>query len=255
MTSRDFEGKFVLVTGASRGIGKAIAEQFATHGASVAIHYNTNRVLAEQAKASLPGGPHLLVSADLADSADAERLVGTVVRQFGRLDILVNNAGIYELHPPTTAEFSQWKAAWDRTIAVNLTAPAHLSFFAIQQMLQTGGGSIVNISSRGAFRGEPKSPAYGAAKAGLNALGQSLAKALASQKIFVYTVAPGWVETDMALPHTSGANGDSMRAESPLNRIGSPDEIARIVLFLASEKSQYMTGCIVDANGASYLRT
>jgi NAD(P)-dependent dehydrogenase (short-subunit alcohol dehydrogenase family) len=178
-----------------------------------------------------------------------------VVREFGRLDILVNNAGIYELHPPATAEFSRWKEAWDRTIAVNLTAPAHLSFFAIQQMLRTGGGSIVNISSRGAFRGEPESPAYGAAKAGLNALGQSLAKALAPHNIFVYTVAPGWVDTDMALPHTSGANGDTVRAQSPLNRMGSPDEIARIVLFLASEKSQYMTGCIIDANGASYLRT
>jgi 3-oxoacyl-[acyl-carrier protein] reductase len=255
MTPRDFEGKFVLVTGASRGIGRSIAEQFAVHGASVAVHYHTNRALAEQVKASLPGGPHFLISADLANPVNARELVETVAQKFGRLDILVNNAGIFELHPPTAMEFPRWKEAWDRTIAVNLTAPAHLSFFAIQQMLRTGGGSIVNISSRGAFRGEPKSPAYGAAKAGLNALGQSLAKALAPHNIFVYTVAPGWVETDMAQPHTSGADGDNIRAQSPLNRVGSPDEIARIVLFLASEKSQYMTGCIVDANGASYLRT
>jgi NAD(P)-dependent dehydrogenase (short-subunit alcohol dehydrogenase family) len=255
MTPRDFEGKIVLVTGASRGIGKSVAEHFAAHGARVAVHYNTNRATAEKVKASLPGGPHLLLQADLANPVNAKGLIETVGQEMGRLDVLVNNAGIYELHPPATAEFPQWKEAWDRTIAVNLTAPAHLSYFAVQQMLRQTGGSIVNISSRGAFRGEPKAPAYGAAKAGLNALGQSMAKALAPHNIFIYTIAPGWVETDMASPYSSGSEGDEVKTQSPLNRIGRPEEIARIVLFLASEKSQYMTGCIIDANGASYLRT
>ncbi len=255
MTSRDFEGRIVLVTGASRGIGRSVAEQFAAHGARVAVHYNAHRALAESVKASLPGGGHIVVQADLADPGSTGALVETVVRDMGTLDILVNNAGIFEVHPPATTEFLQWKEAWDRTIAVNLSAPAHLSFFAVRQMLRHGGGSIINISSRGAFRGEPHAPAYGAAKAGLNALGQSLAKALAPHNIFVYTIAPGWVETDMALPHVNGPEGDAVRTQSPLNRIGRPGEIARIVLFLASEKSHYMTGCIIDANGASYLRT
>ncbi len=255
MTPGEFEGKTVLVTGASRGIGRSVAEQFAQCGARVALHCNVHRPLAENVKASLPGNRHLVVQADLADPAAARGLIETVTREMGTLDILVNNAGIFEVHPPATSDFPEWKKTWDRTIALNLSAPAHLSFFAIREMLRQGGGSIINISSRGAFRGEPEAPAYGAAKAGLNALGQSLARALAPHKIFVYTVAPGWVETDMALPYVSGTTGDAVRSQSPLNRIGRPGEIARIVLFLASEKSQYMTGCIIDANGASYLRT
>ncbi len=255
MTSGEFEGKIVLVTGASRGIGRSIAEEFAAHGARVALHCNANRALAEGVKTSLPGSGHVVAQADLADPENARGLVQTVVQEMGTIDILVNNAGIYELHPPADAEFPQWKEAWDRTIAVNLMSPAHLSFFAVREMLRHRGGSIINISSRAAFRGEPEAPAYGAAKAGLNALGQSLARALAPHNIFIYTLAPGWVETDMAFPYVSGADADAVRAQSPLNRIGRPEEIARIVLFLASEKSQYMTGCIIDANGASYLRT
>ena len=255
MTPRDFEGKIVLVTGASRGIGKSVAEQFAAHGARVAIHCNRNQAQAEKVKESLPGGPHVVIRADLGDPSSAGDLIDSVVREMGTLNILVNNAGIFETHPPTSSAFPRWKEAWDRTIAVNLTAPAHLSYFAVREMLRQGGGSIINISSRGAFRGEPKAPAYGAAKAGLNALGQSLAGALAPHNIFVYTLAPGWVDTDMAAPYASGAGADALRAQSPLNRIGRPEEIARVVLFLASEQSQYMTGCIIDANGASYLRT
>lgn len=255
MSRLEFEGKIVLVTGASRGIGKAIAEHFAAAGARVAVHYNANQATAERVKASLPGGPHLLIQADLENPDNARGLIETVVQEMGRLDILVNNAGIYDLHPPQLAEYDQWKSAWDRTIAVNLTAPAHLSFFATKQMMKQGGGSIVNISSRGAFRGEPEAPAYGASKAGLNALGQSMARALAPHNIHVTSLAPGWVETDMATPLLAGPEGEEIRAQSPLHRVGRPEEMARIVLFLASERSQYMTGCIIDANGASYLRS
>ena len=255
MSTREFDGSIVLVTGASRGIGKAVAEQFAAAGARVAVHYNVNRAPAERVKASLPGGPHLLIQTDLENPDNARGLVETVVQETGRLDVLVNNAGIFDLHPPQLAEYEQWKSAWDRTIAVNLTAPAHLSFFAAKQMLKQGGGSIINISSRGAFRGEPEAPAYGASKAGLNAFGQSMAKALAPHNVFVHTIAPGWVETDMATPLLTGPEGDAIRAQSPLNRIARPEEVARIALFLASERSQFMTGGIVDVNGASYLRS
>jgi NAD(P)-dependent dehydrogenase (short-subunit alcohol dehydrogenase family) len=255
MSTHEFEGKVVLVTGASRGIGKAVAEQFAGAGARVAVHYNSNRAPAERVKASLPGGPHLLIQADMENPDNARGLVETVVQEMGRLDVLVNNAGIFDLHPPHQAEYEQWKSAWDRTIAVNLTSPAHLSFFAARQMMKQGGGSIVNISSRGAFRGEPEAPAYGASKAGLNALGQSMARALAPYNIAIHSLAPGWVETDMAAPLLAGPEGPAILAQSPLNRVGRPEEMARIVLFLASERSQYMTGCIIDANGASYLRS
>jgi NAD(P)-dependent dehydrogenase (short-subunit alcohol dehydrogenase family) len=122
-------------------------------------------------------------------------------------------------------------------------------------MIKRNRGNIVNISSRGAFRGEPESPAYGASKAGLNSFSQSMAQSLAPHNIFVYVVAPGFVQTEMVAELLSGPDGKSIREQSPLGRVATPDEIARTVLFLASEGTDYLTGCIVDINGASYLRT
>ena len=122
-------------------------------------------------------------------------------------------------------------------------------------MVERGGGRIVNVSSRGAFRGEPNAPAYGASKAGLNAMSQSLAQKLAPHGIFVCVVAPGFVETDMASSSLSGPDGDAIRSQSPLNRVATAEEVARAILFLASEGTEFMTGCILDVNGASYLRS
>jgi NAD(P)-dependent dehydrogenase (short-subunit alcohol dehydrogenase family) len=181
--------------------------------------------------------------------------VGRVVAGMGGLNILVNNAGMFELHPVEKTDPDRWADIWERTVDVNLRAPALLSFAAARHMITQGGGSIINIGSRGAFRGEPTAPAYGASKAGLHALGQSLATALAPHRILVHTIAPGWVETDMGLPYLHGPEGESVRNQSPLGRVGQPEEIARIVLFLASPRSEYLTGCIIDANGASYLRS
>ena len=122
-------------------------------------------------------------------------------------------------------------------------------------MIEQGNGRIVNVSSRGAFRGEPTGPAYGASKAGLNSMGQSLAKYLAPYNIFVGTVAPGFVETDMAKDFLDGPQGDAVRNQSPLKRVARPEEVAYTILFLASAGAEFLTGCIVDVNGASYLRT
>jgi len=122
-------------------------------------------------------------------------------------------------------------------------------------MIKQGSGKIVNISSRGAFRGEPAAPAYGASKAGLNAMGQSLAIALAPHNIFVYTIAPGFVETAMARPHLTGKRKNEILNQSPIGRVAKPEEIAKTVVFLASEGTDFLTGCIIDVNGASYLRS
>ena len=122
-------------------------------------------------------------------------------------------------------------------------------------MIRQGGGRIINITSRGAFRGEPDGPAYAASKAGMNAMSQSLAKALAPHKICVFAIAPGWVDTDMAKPLLEGPDGDAIRAQSPMNRVATPKEVARTILFLASEGTDALTGCIIDVNCASYLRT
>lgn len=251
----NFTNKIVLVTGASRGIGRVIAHMFAEAGARVAVHYHRNRQLAEETAAGLAGGPHLVVQADMADAAAVQALVERVVTEWGRLDILINNAGIFEEHPPAEVGYDAWLAAWQRTINTNLIGAANLCFCAAQHMIRQGGGRIVNVSSRGAFRGEPDAPAYGASKAGLNAMGQSLAKALAPHQIFVHTVAPGFVETEMAREALAGERGVETRNQSPLGRVAQPEEVARTVLFLAAEGTEFLTGCIVDVNGASYLRT
>ncbi|MDX1520559.1 MAG: SDR family oxidoreductase [Anaerolineae bacterium] len=252
----DFSNKIALITGASRGIGRVIAQMMAEAGARVVVHYRGNRPAAEQTLAGLAGGPHLLAQADLAEAEAVRQLVETVVAEMGRIDIVVNNAGIFDLHPITKVSFADWQSIWQRTIATNLFGPANLIFLAAQQMIKQGqGGRIVNVSSRGAFRGEPQAPAYGASKAGLNAMGQSLAQALAPHNIFVHTVAPGFVETDMAEHVLSGPGGDAIRNQSPLGRVAKPEEVARTVLFLAAEGTEFLTGCIVDVNGASYLRT
>jgi len=251
----DFSGQNVLVTGASRGVGRAIAQAFAEHGAGVIVHCRSNRSAAEATLASLGDGPHHLLAADLRDPVAVQQLATDAARVAGRVDVLVNNAGVYEDHPVSSVTYEQWQAAWSRVIGANLLGPANLSYCVAQHMRERGGGRIVNVSSRGAFRGEPSGPAYGASKAGLNALGQSLAKALGDQGIFVFTVAPGFVETDMASEMLAGPRGDFIRGESPLGRVARPEEVAWTVLFLAAPGSEFLTGCIVDVNGASYLRT
>ena len=250
-----FDGMVVLVTGGSRGIGRAVAEQFAAQRATVAVQFRAARQAADDTVAALPGGGHLALQADLADPGQVRSLVDRVVGELGGIDVLVNNAGVYQEHPILATGWQEWQEAWRRTIDTNLIGPANLLHAVVPHMVAAGGGRIVNVSSRGAFRGEPDHPAYGASKAGLNSLGQSMARALGPHGIYVTTVAPGYVETDMAAPFLEGAGGDAIRAQSPLNRAATPEEVARVVVFLASPGTEYLTGAIVDVNGASYLRT
>jgi len=250
----DFKDKTVLVTGSSRGIGKVTAGMFAEAGAKVIIHYRQNKEEAEKTLNKLPGSGHFMVGANLEYKENIEHMMETIFSKTERVDILVNNAGIYKECALQNSTFSEWSANWERTIAINLSAVAHLSYYIGNRMIAGGGGCIVNISSRGAFRGEPNAPAYGASKAGLNALSQCLAKALAPHGIFVYAIAPGFVETEMAEEALSGPEGDAIRNQSPLGRVAKPEDVAQAVLMLASKGSEFMTGTIVDVNGASYLR-
>ncbi len=182
-------------------------------------------------------------------------MITTAVNEMGRLDILVNNAGIYQEHPLAGVSYEEWQESWQLVLGTNLIGAANVSFCAARQMIKQGGGRIVNISSRGAFRGEPTAPAYGASKAGMNAMSQSMAKYLAPYNVFIGVVAPGFVQTDMARGLLDGPAGDEIRNQSPLGRVARPEEVAYAALFLASEGSQFMTGAIIDVNGASYLRT
>ena len=250
MTSRA-----ILVTGASRGIGQAIAEAFAAAGDRVAVHYGSSAHRAAEVLAALPGEGHVLVQADLADADAVRAMVDQAASELGGLDVLVNNAGIFESHPVTEVSYEDWQAAWQAHLGVNLIGAANACWCAVRHMRAAGGGRIINVSSRGAFRGEPGQPAYGASKAGLNALGQSLARALAPYKIAVTGVAPGYVETEMVTGTLTGPAGDEIRAQSPFGRIATPAEIAAAVLYLAAPEAEWASGTIIDLNGASYLRS
>jgi len=245
----------VLVTGASRGIGRAIAVAFAADGCRVAVHYGSSKGMAEDVVASLQGEGHLVVQADMGDADGVRSAVDAAAERLGGLDVLVNNAGVFRAHPPTQTSYDNWREAWSRTLEVNLVGAANATFCAIPHLIAAGGGAVVNVSSRGAFRGEPTCPAYGASKAGMNAFGQSMAVALAPHRIAVGTVAPGFVETEMARGVLDGPGGDAVRNQSPYGRVARPEEVAAAVLWLASPEARFSTGTIIDVNGASYLRS
>lgn len=245
-------GRAVLVTGASRGIGRSVAEVFAAHGDRVAVHYNASAEQAAGVHAGLPGDGHVLVHGDVTDPAAVRSFVDEAATRLGGLDVVVNNAAVFPPHPILESSYADWQEAWRQTLAANLVGPANVCWCAARHM--GTGGRIVNVSSRGAFRGEPGQPAYGASKAGLNSLTQSLALVLGTHGIAVTAVAPGYVETDMANAHLKSPRGPEIRAQSPFNRVARPEEIAAAVLYLASPEAEWATGAVLDLNGASYLR-
>lgn len=257
MAQSELTGKIALVTGASRGIGRAVAVQLAAAGATVAVHYRSDREAAMETLASLAGTGHDVVQADVADPEQVERMVAEVAERLGGLDLLVNNAGIYVEHAlPGLAEldYPTWQKVWRETLDVNLVGAANAAFCAARLMAKRGGGRIINVGSRGAYRGEPTAPAYAASKAGMHAMSQSLALSLGPLGIAVTAVAPGWVETDMTREALASERGEEVRAQSPLGRVATAEEIASVVLFLAMPGSEWVTGGVIDANGASYLR-
>jgi NAD(P)-dependent dehydrogenase (short-subunit alcohol dehydrogenase family) len=228
---------------------------FAERGDRVAVHCRDAVAAAEAVRESLPGSGHATVRADLADADAVRSMVDAAANALGGLDVLVNNAGIYAGHPVLGTSYEEWQAAWRGTLGVNLVGAANVTWCAVRHMAASGrGGRIVNVGSRGAYRGEPTHPAYGASKAGLHAFGQSLAVALAPHGITVASVAPGYVQTDMAAAQLATPVGDAIRAQSPFNRVATPEEIAAAVVYLASPEATWSSGAVLDLNGASYLR-
>ena len=254
MSTLSLENRAALVTGANRGIGRAIANLLAANGAQIAIHYGSDSNAADKVLKELPGEGHITLQADLANPLKSRSLASRAATELGHLDIVINNAGIFEPHPIDLLRAEDWQNSWDRTIAINLTAPALIMHAAVPHLEKAGVGHIVNITSRGAFRGEPEAPAYGVAKAGLNSLTQSLAIKLAPKNIHLVAVAPGWVLTDMTESYLDGPAGPGIRSQSPLNRTATADEIAQVVLLAVSGKADALTGGVIDVNCASYLR-
>ncbi|MGV9692021.1 SDR family NAD(P)-dependent oxidoreductase [Streptomyces sp. NPDC003444] len=249
-------GRRVLVSGASRGLGAEVARAFAANGDRVAVHFATRAEEARTTLDSLRGTGHVLVGGDLADPTAAATVADTAAEALGGIDVLVNNAAVNLRHTLAETPYEEWVEVWRRHVSVNLLATAHLSHLAARRMIdQASGGRIVNIGSRGAFRGEPDHPAYGATKAAVHALGQSLAVSLAPHGIGVASVAPGFFATERVAPRLEGPEGAAIRAQSPFGRVATPAEIAAAVLWLASPDAEWASGSILDLNGASHLRS
>jgi len=245
-------GKLAIVTGGGRGIGAAVAKALAQRGCRVLITYRSNVDAAADTMMALPGDGHDARQCDVTD-ADA---VAQLFEDLGEsVDIVVNNAAIYEESTFLDASYEDWQRVWRDTIDANLVGPANVIFHAGRSMARRGGGVIVCVSSRGAFRGEPTAPAYGASKAGLNQLSQSAAKALAPSNVVVGVVAPGFVDTAMAAEVLQGPRGDAIRGDSPFNRVASVEEVAEAVLYFTNTDAKWSSGAIIDVNGASYLRS
>ena len=247
-------GKIVLITGASRGIGRETARLFASEGATVIINYKSNEEAAKELLSTLEGENHFLYPADMADPEALKKMVDHIIERYGQIDVLVNNAGIFTPHPIDEVDYDTWMNAWKYTLGVNLIGLSNLTYLVAQHMMENKYGHIINVSSRGAFRGEPDFVAYGASKGGLNSFSQSMAKALGKYNISVTAVAPGFVETEMAIPTLESEKGDFIRNESPFGRVASPIEVAHTIVFLAKDESKFLSGGIVDINGASFLR-
>ncbi|MET0416196.1 MAG: SDR family oxidoreductase [Actinoplanes sp.] len=246
-------GRAVLVTGASRGIGRAIAKAFAVNGDRVAVNYRSNAKLAEELVDELPGEGHLAVQADVADPDAVQHMVDTVASAFGGLDVLVNNAGVFIEHPIMTSSYEDWQAAWRSEIDINLVGAANTTYWAVRHM--KAGGRVVNLSSRGAFRGELNCAGDAASKGGLTSFAQTIALELAPHGIAVASVAPGWVETEMTTQYVNGPGADAILAQSPFGRVAQPDEVANAILYLASPGAEWASGSVLHLNGASYLRS
>lgn len=249
-----------LVTGASRGIGRATAIALSARGEKVAVHYGSRREDAELTLAALHGDGHVLVGGDLSDLDTAQQIVLEAEAGLGQVDVLVNNAGIAPGpatdHPVETTDYPTWQQRVTRMLEVDLTAPANLSYLVARSLIaREAPGVIVNVGSRGAFRGEPGAPAYAAAKAGLHAFGQSMAVALAPHRIAVASVAPGFIATERQQAKLAGADGDALRAQSPFGRVGTAEEVASAILYLTAPEAQWASGTILDLNGASHLRS
>ncbi len=247
--------KTALVTGASRGIGRAIAVRLATDGFRVAVHYNANRTAADETLSLMPGGGHVSLPADLTDPNAAETLALAALNALGgRVDVLIHNAGIYEPTPILTSRnLGVWREAMQRQMQVNFWAGADLAYSLAPAMAEAGWGRIIQIASRAGHRGEAGHAGYAASKAAQINFVKSLAMELAPAGVGCFGIAPGWTETDMAASALS-ERGDAIRAEIPLGRVALPADIAALVGFLITEAADYLSGNIIDANGASYLR-
>ncbi len=230
----------ILITGASRGIGAATFELLRSSGHNVVGH-------------STRGGGEL-IAGDLADPHAPRRIWGATLERLGRIDALVNNAGIYE-GVADDASDDDWQAAWNRTLTINLTSAADLCRLAVAHFRENGGGRIVNVASRAAFRGDsPQHWHYAASKAAILGMTKTIARGYAAENILAFAVAPGFTVSEMTDDYLAGRGGAAIVADIPLGRVTSTDEVAEAIRWLVADAPAASTGSVIDLNGASYVR-
>jgi 3-oxoacyl-[acyl-carrier protein] reductase len=244
----DLSGRVALVTGASRGIGRAIAKRLAAQGATVVAAARADNARATVDEIVGAGGRAELASTDVSDAAQIDALVAGVLERHRRIDVLVNNAGIAR----DQLMLRMKRDDWDAVIATNLTAAFGLTQAVLKPMIRQGGGRIVCVSSVVGQSGNAGQANYAASKAGLIGFVKAVAQEVASRNITVNAVAPGLIETDMTRAITDGAR-EEWAAKIPLKRLGTPDDIAAAVCFLASDEASYITGQVLAVNGGMYM--
>lgn len=249
----DLTGKVILVTGGGRGIGAAIVRAAVRLGAGVVLHDVTATGGAAVVKRDLGDAVHI-AAADLEDGSAVVDVWRAATAWRGHVDVLVNNAGIYE--PADVADdFGRWATAWRRTLAINLEAPGHFCREAIRHFKARGGGIIINLASRAAFRGDdPDYMHYAASKAGIVAMTRTIARGFGRDGITAFAIAPGFVRTDLNAAFFRDYGVDAAARDIPLGAIAEPEDVANMVMVLASGVARHATGTTIDINGASYVR-
>lgn len=230
----------ILLSGASRGIGAATLATLTDAGHRVVGHSTA--------------GAGALLAADFTDPAAPRALWDAALAELGHIDVLVNNAGVFEAIADDSDD-AAWHAAWARTLAINLQASADLSRLALAHFRTRGGGRIVNVASRAAYRGDsPQHWHYAASKAGMIAMTKSIARGYAADNILAFAVCPGFTMTGMAEEYLGSRGGEKLLADIPLGRVADASEIAETIRWLASDAPASATGAVIDVNGASYVR-
>ena len=249
----DLKGQSILVTGASQGIGRAIARELMAKGARVVAHYNARRQAALDLIGAYPETGSIALQADMDQPEEVIKLFEESVRQLGGLHTLVVNAGIFPPHK-VSGDTSDWWAVWKRTLAVNLDAAGLLTKLGITHFQSEGGGRFIYIGSRAAFRGETEDfLAYAASKGGLTSLARTVARSFGKDRITSFTIAPGFTRTAMAEPFIAAYGEETLLKEISLPELTVPEDIAPLAAFICSGSMDHATGTVIDVNAGSYM--
>ena len=248
----DLTGKVVVITGGSRGIGAETARRMAAADAQVIINYHSSDAAANAVVSEI-GERAIAIRTDIADPEALQAMVDDVASRFGTIDVLVNNAAVFDYNPFDGDDYAAWQNGWRRTFDLNVFAAANAAWLAMRVMRRNGGGKIINVASRAAWRGETEFADYGASKAALVNLTRSIARGCAKDNIVASCVAPGFIETEMAKPELE-KHRDEILSQIPLRRVGSVDDVAGVILFLASPMGDYLNGVTIDINGGSWFQ-